>query len=185
MQTTRGDATLAGFRGVVHENFVAKHAASAGGSWVARSLSGGEDVKTIPLSTSGTVTTFDNIEELVPGPADMPTLWRPRTPNYPATDLVLTVGTEVFFLQYTVASTHSVALRTEKGPPGLLQQARVLAQCGFDTAGELNFIHVTEAHTAASYTAGALTGGGGRSGEVSDQDRKRVQQWVVGFTPLS
>lgn len=185
MQATRGDATLAGFRGVVHENLVARHASSVGGSWMARSLSGRQDRLEIPLSKSGSVTTFDNIEELAPGPADTPILWRPRITNYTATDLILTVGTKVFFLQCTVANTHLVALRTDSGPPGLLQQAGILAKRGFDTGGELNYVHVTEARTEAVYTTGALTGGGGKSGEVSDRDRKRVQQWVVGFTPLS
>lgn len=100
---------------------------------MARSLSGRQDRLEIPLSKSGSVTTFDNIEELAPGPADTPILWRPRITNYPATDLILTVGTKVFFLQCTVANTHLVALRTDSGPPGLLQQAGILAKRGFDT----------------------------------------------------
>jgi hypothetical protein len=64
---------------------------------------------------------------------------------------------------------------------GLLQQAKVLKECGFDTGGNLDYVHITEAHTEASYTIGKLTVP--KNEVLTERNRLRVRQWVVGFTP--
>jgi hypothetical protein len=103
---------------------------------------------------------YDDIDELMPGKSGEPLLWRPRSKTNAAVDFIITEGRRVYFLQCTVRKTHDIVIRTFTGKNlGLLQQAHVLARRGFDTAGELNFVHVTEAATEPVYIAGRLTVG--------------------------
>jgi hypothetical protein len=98
MKSTQSEMSLASFRDMVHENFVASFASRNGGTWVARSLSMDGDARlTIPLSAIGIVRTFCDLKELTPGEVDVPILWRPQVKNFPSTDLILTVGISVFF----------------------------------------------------------------------------------------
>jgi hypothetical protein len=149
---------LAAFRGHMHEALVYLHISSKAGSWMARSLDGGAGLF-VPLPGKE-ARDYDDIDELRPGESGEPLLWRPRSQTNAAVDFIITEGRQVYFLQCTVGNTHDIVVRTfTRKNPGLLQQADVLARRGFDTAGELNFVHVTEAATEPVYVAGRLTVG--------------------------
>jgi hypothetical protein len=130
---------------------------------------------------------FDSIEELTPGNADMPLLWRPRKKNFCAMDLIITVGKQVYFIQCTASSSHDVVIQGggKSGTEGLFPQAAALKRRGFDTGGSLTYVHVTEEHTEPDYKLGTLKYGDKRGGAaaISDEERARVKQYVVGVSP--
>jgi hypothetical protein len=189
------------FRGEVLEDLVARYFADAGlygiETVLARPLDAIPDGQLqiapmqLPLGREGAVREFVHLHEVKPGAADAPILWRPKSKNMVATDLLLTVGRIVYFLQCTVSNTHELIVRTPKC--GLLDQADALASGDrpeverFDTAGAVNVVHVTEDVTEPTYTRGELKVTEKRDGMSKSTTRKarpeegsRVRQWVVG-----
>jgi hypothetical protein len=149
---------LAVFRGRMLEALVYQHISSRAGSWTARSLDGGAGLF-VPLPGKE-ARDYDDIDELRPGKPGEPSLWRPRSETNAAVDFIITNGRQVYFLQCTVSDSHDIVVRTFTGKNrGLIEQADVLMRHGFDTAGDLNFVHVTEAATEPVYVAGRLTVG--------------------------
>jgi hypothetical protein len=150
---------LAVFRGRLLEALVYQHMlTSKAGWWVARSLDGGAGL--FVALPGKEARDYDDIDELRPGESGEPLLWRPRSETNAAVDFIITEGRQVYFLQCTVGNTHDIVVRTFTGKNrGLLQQADALARHGFDTACQLNFVHVTEAATEPVYVAGRLTVG--------------------------
>jgi hypothetical protein len=158
LAAARYEPELAAFRGRIHEALVYQHISSKAGSWAARSLDGGAGL-VVPLPGKE-ARDYDDIHELEPGEPGEPLLWRPRSQTNAAVDFIITEGRRVYFIQCTVRNTHDIVICTFTGKNrGLLQQADVLARHGFDTAGQLNFVHVTEAATEPIYVAGRLTVG--------------------------
>ncbi len=208
MDSTRGRLEIAAFRGTVHETLISDYASKSGDTWEAELLAyNSENPNTgndspdrlrIHLSSEGMVHYFDNLTDLSPGEEGKPILWRPKAKNFPATDLLLTNGRSVYFLQCTVGYTHKIVLATKNvQKPGLFEQASMLETRGFDTSGTLNFVHVTEASTKALYTAGTLTlsnddkddndevpANGKKSAKAKAREaaKLRVRQWVVGIS---
>jgi hypothetical protein len=211
LAAARDETELAEFRGRLLEALVYQHMlTSKAGWWVARSLDGGAGL-VVPLPGKK-ARDYDDIDELRPGESGEPLLWRPRSQTNAAVDFIITEGRRVYFLQCTVGNTQDIVVRTFTGKNrGLLQQADALMRRGFDTAGELNFVHVTEAATEPVYIAGRLTlgkakarvpegsgepgseasmtgsgeatAGYRRGGEaVTDADRARVKQFVATLT---
>jgi hypothetical protein len=158
LAASRDTPELAVFRGRMLEALVCQHISSKAGTWRARSLDGGAGLD-VPLPGKE-ARDYDDIGKLEPGEPGECVLWRARSQTNAAVDFIITKDRQVYFLQCTVRNTHDIVVRTSTGKnPGLLQQADVLARRGFDTACELNFVHVTEAATEPVYIAGRLTEG--------------------------
>jgi hypothetical protein len=124
--------------------------------WRARSLDGGAGLD-VHIGANKAFH-YNDIKDLKPGEPGECVLWRPRSKTNAAVDFIITKDRQVYFLQCTVRNTHDIVVRTSTDKnPGLFQQADVLARHGFETACELNFVHVTEAATEPVYIAGRLT----------------------------
>jgi hypothetical protein len=160
LKAARKQPELATLRGRIHESLVHQSMSSSAGMWTAQSLDS-EGARLVPIPGRASFI-YDRITDLKPMESDVPVLWRPRSKTNAAVDFIITLGRQVYFIQCTVSNTHDIVIRTSKSEnPGLLQQADALAKNGFDTAGELNYVHVAEAETEPLYKKGRLIVGTG------------------------
>jgi hypothetical protein len=63
---------------------------------------------------------------------------------------------------------------------GLLEQADILESNGVDTAGEMNFVHVTEADTEPVYIAGRLTLGNAKATPLDGSEEPGREAAIAG-----
>lgn len=128
---------------------------------------------------------FIDAEEVVPnafGHCKL-VLWIPCSEEYNvAMDYIITEGTEVYFIKCSWSSSPEVLVQGETPDAGLFPLADALARNGFNTNGELNFVHVTDIYNSMKCTSGPLKIGRSKRGVTAAQ-RARVKQYVVAHVP--
>jgi hypothetical protein len=180
LAASRDEPELAVFRGRMLEAMVYQHIlTSKAGTWRARSLDGGAGLD-VPIPGKK-ARDYDDIGKLKPGKPGECVLWRPRSKTNAAVDFIIAKDRQVYFIQCAVRNTHDIIIRTFTGKNrGLFQQADVLARRGFETAGELNFVHVTEADTEPFFVPGKLTLGEANAKARAGSKEPDSEEAIVG-----